>query len=86
MSKFLIFKKESALVAIECGTADSKVEFDSLTEQGFTVCSQVVEAASTEEALYFYKDSPQLYAPDAAGSVAVDSALAALMSLGARVL
>jgi len=80
MSQYVILKKEEVLIAIECGSTDSKVVNQSLIEQDFEICSQPIDASSSDEALYFYKDSPQMYAIEPQNSTLTDSVLATLLS------
>ncbi|PKF61158.1 hypothetical protein CW745_11020 [Psychromonas sp. psych-6C06] len=80
MSQYVIFKKGDLFVAVECGTSDSKDEYESLTEQGFTLSSQAIEASNTEEALYFYNDNPRMYALESENSAVAESVLATLLS------
>lgn len=81
MSQYVILKKDDLFVAIECATSDSKEELESLNSQGFEICSQVMDASTTDEAVYFYKDNAQLYAIDKSNNIAVESVMATIMSL-----
>ena len=84
MPNYVILRKEELLVTVACERKYTQAELQSLTEQGFSICSQVIEADSTKEALFYFENDPQLYAIDQGSSAAVDGVLAVLMSLGVR--
>lgn len=86
MSQYVIFHKKDLFIAIKYGTSDSKAEFESLSCQEFEICSQPMYASSTDEAVYLYKDNSQLYALDKSNHIAVESTMAAIMSLSLHTL